>query len=113
MKNSLILIFLFILFFSGCNGNHCIKVGGNYEGVQGDFEYCWGSSDEMKNFQAPIVNSKSEKFIGISEKEASIILAKIEIKPEEEDNSDSEGKKFSYIKAKESAFIRLKNFLKK
>lgn len=103
MKMSLILIFAILLF--GCGSQHCIKVGGSYEGIQGELEYCFGSSDEMKSLAAPIITSQSEKFIGISEKEASIILEKIEPKQEE-------GNEIS-LQSKEKAFVRLKNLLKK
>lgn len=42
----LLIIFAFV-FLGGCAG-HCVKIGGKYEGIQGDVEYCFDSKESGK-----------------------------------------------------------------
>ena len=53
-KITCLIVFIlgFILFFSGCStGKHCIKMGGNYEGVEGNLEYCFDSSGNYEGVE--------------------------------------------------------------
>lgn len=42
MKNLKLFVLLFVcLAIAGCSGaRHCLKVGGEYKGIDGEFEYC-------------------------------------------------------------------------
>jgi hypothetical protein len=53
MRNIYIILILSVLLLA-CSGKHCIKIGGNYEGIQGDLEYCFDQHASAV-IQAPIL----------------------------------------------------------
>jgi hypothetical protein len=58
----------------GCTGQHCIKVGGSYQGVDGNFEYCW-NSEKSNELQKPVLTgSDGKNIIGITEEDAAKII---------------------------------------
>jgi len=103
MKKFIFKIIILALLVSGCVGQHCIKIGGAYDGVTGNIEYCF---DEVKTkeLSAPVINSSNgEQFFGISEKEAQKIIDTIE----DQDQSTK-----IETKVKEPPFQKLKRLIK-
>ena len=106
-----VLCFVFVFLLAGCAGQHCIKIGGNYEGVQGDIEYCFDAkaTEELK---APVIKgSDNVDFIGISKKEASEIIKENEA-VEEGETKENFVKNLNDRQIK-SIVSRLKKFLGK
>lgn len=58
VKNVIVFLLLLIVavIFSGCSGQSCIKVGGEYSGVNGELEYCY-SPDKTQQNGAPTLES--------------------------------------------------------
>jgi transcriptional/translational regulatory protein YebC/TACO1 len=61
-------MFLVVL-FSGCNMKHCLKVDGNYKGIEGGVEWCFDGVGS-KELERPVVTDGKEVFVGISEADA-------------------------------------------
>ncbi len=53
-------IFLFALLLLGCNAKHCIKVGGEYEGIAGNVEYCY-DAEESKQIGVPVFEGPKQE----------------------------------------------------
>jgi len=49
MRLSQITLFFLLVTITGCAGSHCIKLGGNYQGIDGDIEYCFSQEKTEKN----------------------------------------------------------------
>uniref|UniRef100_A0A6H1ZGJ6 Lipoprotein n=1 Tax=viral metagenome TaxID=1070528 RepID=A0A6H1ZGJ6_9ZZZZ len=81
MKNLIALVIVAVVIV-GCSG-HCLKLSGNYAGVQGEFEYCI-DKPASQNAGKPVLTSPgtTEKSMIISEKDAEKILQKVEPKSE-------------------------------
>jgi len=45
-----VIVLVAFVVFSGCAGSQCIKIGGSYDGIDGNLEYCWGqkASEDAK-----------------------------------------------------------------
>jgi len=94
------LLLIFIAGLAGCSGRHCISVGGNYSGIEGNLEYCYDAkSSEVEGVK--IFNGNDEKNVLLSENDLEIIIEKID-----------EG---STVKTKnqENVFSRLRKILEK
>lgn len=72
----------FILFVTlctliGCNGSHCITLGGTYEKISGDVKYCWDNTSESKR---PILTDENgNAAVLMSEEDMQKIATKLEI----------------------------------
>lgn len=66
----LIMILMISLCFVGCagGGQHCIKIGGTYENVQGDIEYCY-NAPQSKQSGVPTLDSEKGKAMLVPESE--------------------------------------------
>ena len=53
-------MFLSLDFLGGCAGHHCISIGGEYEGVNGNIEYCW-DIDKTKKTGIPVLKDNKGK----------------------------------------------------
>lgn len=52
-----------ILGLVGCSGQHCVTVGGTYDGVTGDVSYCY-SADKTAEAGVPVLESeKGEAYL--------------------------------------------------
>lgn len=51
-----LLLCMFMLL--GCAGQHCIKIGGNYDGIDGTIEYCYDAKESQK-IGRPILKSET------------------------------------------------------
>lgn len=61
IKISVVLVSFFLLLVTfGCNGKHCIKLGGEYQGAKGDLEYCY-DKQETKDVGVPVLKDKEGK----------------------------------------------------
>lgn len=75
MRNIIFLAFLVLcLSVISCTGKHCLKVGGNYEGVNADLEYCFDAGSTSAIGSPVVVDNSGMKYIGISEKEVAEIM---------------------------------------
>jgi len=92
--------FLLILLLTGCSGKQCIKVGGEYQGVIGDVEYCYDFG-QSKNNGVPTLIGQDALLFGFTEEQIKDILKKIH----------SEKIRVLHIK-KEKPIIELLNILK-
>lgn len=55
----LITITIFVMpVFQGCSGKHCVKIGGEYQGINGDLEYCF-DNEKSKEVGVPVAKSES------------------------------------------------------
>lgn len=72
---AIILLFT-VLSCIGCSG-HCIKVGGSYQGIQGDVEYCFSQEKSDKN-GIPTLESGGLDKIVVDESTLDKLLGKIE-----------------------------------
>jgi len=62
MKRLAIVVVISLLAASGC-GRHCIKIGGEYKGVDGSFEYCF-DYQKSKKIGLPVLKGPGgEKYI--------------------------------------------------
>ena len=84
MKN-IIIICVLVFTFVGCTGQHCIKVGGNYEGVQGELEYCFDAGKTQEIGSPVTASSQGKEYIGITEQEAKKIMEALEPEQKEEE----------------------------
>lgn len=72
MKNFIIIAIIAIL--CGCSGMNCIKVGGSYEGAQGNLEYCWDSAKSEAASAPVLVSPSGESATIITESQAEKII---------------------------------------
>jgi len=85
MKTRYILILVvFVMVFAGCNGGHCIKVGGTYQGVSGDVEYCFdtGKSEGLgvPVFDELMDTGETTELFSFTEDQINEILEKVKEK---------------------------------
>lgn len=105
----MIISFAILALFVGCNGQHCIKVGGNYEGVNGELEYCFDAGKTQEIGSPVVSSSQGKEYVGITENEAKKIVEALEPETIEE----KEDKVYVKNLNPKSYFSRLKDFLKK
>ena len=74
MKKIMIIAILALL--TACAGNHCIKVGGSYDGVTGELEYCYDETSS-KETGITVLSGDSEKAVLLNEKQVSKLLEKV------------------------------------
>jgi hypothetical protein len=62
---------MFILL--GCNGQHCIKIGGNYDGIEGNIEYCFDQKESKEAGRPILISETGRKLLAITESDAAKI----------------------------------------
>lgn len=67
MKFFLIVI---VMFFVGCAGQNCFKVGGDYQGINGNIEYCYSPKDSESE-KTPTFDSATGKGYIVTEAQIS------------------------------------------
>ena len=61
---------VFLVILVGCGtGRHCIKIGGDWEGAKGEFEYCYEAKASSEAGRPVLENSAGEKLVGLFEKD--------------------------------------------
>jgi len=65
MKNSMIIL-ICVLILAGCSGKQCIKVGGSYDGIDGNVEYCWDGTASDKAGVPVLKDSKGSESLILS-----------------------------------------------
>jgi hypothetical protein len=81
MKKSMIffvsiIVTVLVLSFIGCAGQ-CIKVGGSYQGIQGEVEYCFSQEKSEKN-GLPTMEAEGLDKILLDESILDKLLSKLE-----------------------------------
>ncbi len=62
------IVLVLSLIFVGCSGKHCVKIGGDYEGIQGNIEYCFDAGQSTSEGRPILVNKDTgDKLFGFSE----------------------------------------------
>lgn len=69
----LLMVFLCILFLLGCEGMNCIKVGGAYDGIEGNIEYCFDKKESQEAGRPILISETGQKLLSISESDAAKI----------------------------------------
>lgn len=110
-----IVVIVMCLFLFGCSGKHCIKVGGSYEGIQGDLEYCF---DYVKSQEAqhPVYSNEKDSVVLISESNAqkiNYLIEKQELKNSESVNENKESVEIKNVKPFKTEILRLLEHLRK
>ena len=80
MKNIIVILSIFLI--AGCAGGKCIKVGGTYEGAEGNIEYCWDQASSEKEGTAVTVDKDGKKLFGFGEDDLKKLLEKLKGKEE-------------------------------
>lgn len=84
---------------SGCNAKHCIKIGGTYDGINGNLEYCY---DQQSKEARPVLEAQNgSKLIVLTEQDAQKIVSKIEPQAKNEKSL-----------SQQTAFVRLLSLIK-
>jgi len=98
------LISLSLFSFVGCTGRHCIKIGGTYEGIDGNLEYCW---DEAKSADAgvPVLSGDSGTLFGFLDKDINDLLLMIAT-----DTATEETKAKEVVSPAKRLFKKIKEF---
>ncbi len=81
MKNFILVAIVAILFL-GCNAKHCIKVSGEWKGINGDIEYCFDQAKTSQEGTPVFTSSDGKDLIGLTEQDLeklSILLEKEEV----------------------------------
>ena len=74
---SLVYCFFIPMIVIGCAGN-CIKVGGSYQGIEGEITYCF-NAEKTASVEMPVMDSsEGEELIGLSLNEIDKLLTDIE-----------------------------------
>lgn len=74
-KALFLLIFLIaIVSLPGCGYNHCIKLGGGYNGVEGEIEWCYSPVKSQAEGRPILENEEGEKLVGLTETDVSTVL---------------------------------------
>ncbi len=60
MKILCMLILSLCLILQGCGANHCITVGGKYEGVDGTLTYCYSPEKSDKEGKTVLTSDQSD-----------------------------------------------------
>ena len=72
------LLGILVIVFAGCESGGCIKVGGSYQGVAGDVEYCFnGKGTGAPAFTETTEDGTEKEFFGFTEDQLNGILEKI------------------------------------
>lgn len=72
MKQMLILLMMLILV--SCNARHCIKIGGEYDGIDGSLEYCYDGA-KTEELGIPAFSTDDGKTaILVSERQAKLVM---------------------------------------
>lgn len=78
MKSIMLLAMLLVV---GCSGSqHCLRVNGEYSGVQGAIEYCYSAPQSEKNNTPTFVSDKGNSYL-ISDAELAEAVKLIEQAP--------------------------------
>lgn len=100
MKNFILVMVLAILFL-GCNAKHCIKVSGEWKGINGDIEYCFDQAKTSQEGTPIFTSSDGKDLIGLTEQDLDKLALLID-KEEFSTKSVGNGKKkvLEYLKRK-------------
>lgn len=66
-----------MLLLAGCGGSHCIKVGGTYQGVAGNVEYCFSEEKSASN-KLPTLESGGTTQVIVDEGALDKLISKVE-----------------------------------
>lgn len=71
-----------IVMISGCGTGSCIKIGGSYQGISGDIEYCFNGQKTEAVGRPVLENTKdaSQSLLGITDTDIDKILGSIQDK---------------------------------
>lgn len=76
----IIVLSLLIFVLCSCAGQHCIKIGGNYEGVEGNLEYCFDFKSSEKIDMPVLEGIGGQKLLAVKIEELEKLL-EIEVLP--------------------------------
>lgn len=100
MEKLLIILLVLCMFAIGCAGKNCIKIGGEYEGIDGNLEYCWNKKTSEKAERPVLQNKEGEKAVLLTTEDLKLIS------PLSEESKNEIGiKVLSPQKSKSRAFL--------
>jgi len=85
-------ILILILFATGCSGRQCLKVGGSYDGISGNIEYCYDSKASSQVGVPALVDSQGKTSYLLGEQEIEKLVAG------DKNNEKIEGKRKKTVK---------------
>lgn len=80
MSKPFFLFLVLVMFLGlclGCGTGFCIKVGGNYEGKEGSFEYCYDPIKSKELGQTIMTDKTGKESVLLSEIDAAKILQQL------------------------------------
>lgn len=89
MRLYLSLLLISVLLFGCGSGKHCIKIGGNYQGAEGEIEYCFDVEKSEEVGRPVLRDAAGQKFFALTKADVKKLNTLLETKKKKKGKAKS------------------------